>query len=225
MSKLSREKYIASPTTAASLAFWKEESFIVPQNMLIIGENEYRHALDSDKTAFEGFEDEPYFKLVFRMAEKRIEKPALPHGFELYNGTSKEFSEHIRLCYGGGPDEAELEEYNRHLAHVPSLFVMLKDAASGEIAASGIAELDPRIGEGILEWIQVSPAARRRGLGRFVVSELLWRMRDKADFVTVSGRLNDASDPLALYKSCGFSDMAVWHILKKAHETERSVGS
>ena len=154
------------------------------------------------------------------MSGKRIERPALPRGYALYSGNMKELSEHIRLCYGGGPDEAELKEYNRHLAHDPSLFVMLKDEETGAIAASGIAELDPRIGEGILEWIQVSPAARRRGLGRFVVSELLWRMRDKADFVTVSGRLNDASDPLALYKSCGFGEQAVWHILRKAHETE-----
>ena len=220
MVKLSREKYIASPTTAASLAFWKEESFAVPENMLIVGEEEYRRALDSDKNAFAGFTDEPYFKLVFRLDARCIERPELPRGHALYDGSMKEFSEHIRLCYGGGPDEAELERYKQHPTHDPSLWLMLADEKTGAIAASGIAELDRRIGEGILEWIQVSPAARRRGLGRFVVSELIWRMRDKADFVTVSGMLNDDSDPLELYKSCGFSEMAVWHILRRSHENE-----
>ena len=220
MAELTREKYIASPTTAASLAFWKEESFIAPEDMLIVGEEEYRLALDSDKNAFAGFADEPYFKLVFRIAEKCIEKPELPRGYALYNGTSKDFSEDICFCYGGGPDEAELESYKRHPTHDPSLLIMLKNEETGEIAASGIAEVDARIGEGILEWIQVSPDARRRGLGRFIVSELLWRIREKVVFVTVSGKLNDDSNPLALYKSCGFSGMAVWHILKSAKESE-----
>ena len=220
MPKLSREKYIASPTTTASLAFWKEESFTVPENMLIVGEEEYRRALDPDKNAFEGFTDEPYFKLVFRMEERRIEKPELPRGYALYNGSLKDFAEHIRLCYGGGPDEAELEKYKQHPTHDPSLWLMLADEKTGAIAASGIAELDGRIGEGILEWIQVSPAARRSGLGRFIVSELIWRMKDNADFVTVSGMLNDDSNPLELYKSCGFSEMAVWHILRRSHENE-----
>ncbi|MBQ4429496.1 MAG: GNAT family N-acetyltransferase [Clostridia bacterium] len=220
MAKLSREKYIASPMTAASLAFWKEESFTVPEDMLIVREHEYRRALDSDKNAFEGFTDEPYFKLVFRMEERRIEKPELPRGYALYNGSLKDFAEHIRLCYGGGPDEAELEKYKQHPTHDPSLWLMLADEKTGAIAASGIAELDGRIGEGILEWIQVSPAARRSGLGRFIVSEFLWRIREKVVFVTVSGKLNDDSNPLALYKSCGFGGMAVWHILRRSHENE-----
>lgn len=220
MAKLTRENYIASPTNASSLPFWKEENLKLPENMLVIGEVEFERALDSNKNAFADYTDEPYFKLVYRMAENRIEKPELPRGYALYNGTPKEFSEHIRLCYGGGPDEAEIESYKKHPTHDPSLFIMLKDEKTGSIAASGIAEVDSRIGEGVLEWIQASPDSRRRGLGRFIVSELLWRMREKVDFVTVSGMLHSESDPLALYKRCGFGEMAVWHILTKAREGE-----
>ncbi|MBR5947674.1 MAG: GNAT family N-acetyltransferase [Clostridia bacterium] len=220
MEKLTRENYLAAPTTASSLPFWKEEAFKLPENMLVIGEAEFERALDSNKNAFVNYSDEPYFKLVFRMAGNRIEKPELPRGYALYNGTSKEFSEHIRLCYGGGPDETEIENYKKHPTHDPSLFIMLKDEKTGSIVASGIAEADSRIGEGVLEWIQVSQGARRKGLGRFIVSELLWRMRDKADFVTVSGMLKSESNPLALYKRCGFGGMAVWHILTKARKGE-----
>ena len=220
MAELTRENYIASPTNAASLPFWKEETFKLPDNMLVIGEDEFLHNKGLNGGAYEGFTDEPYFKLVFRMAEMCVEKPELPRGYAFYNGSSKEFSGHIRLCYGGGPDEAELEEYKQHLSHDPSLWLMLADEKTGAIAASGIAEVDARIGEGILDWIQVSPDVRRRGLGMFVVSELLWRMRDKADFVTVSGMLNSESNPLALYKSCGFGGMAVWHVLRKNDDSE-----
>ena len=96
----------------------------------------------------------------------------------------------------------------------PELWLAVADAENGQIAASGIAELDTRIGEGVLEWIQVSPGCRRKGLGSFVVNELLNRMRNQAAFVTVSGRMNNESNPFQLYRSCGFGSPVIWHIIK-----------
>lgn len=89
------------------------------------------------------------------------------------------------------------------------------DSATEKIAASGIAELDAEIGEGVLEWIQVSPAYRRRGLGEAIVRELLGRLKPMADFVTVSGRMNNETRPELLYKKCGFGDMVIWHVLMR----------
>ena len=86
---------------------------------------------------------------------------------------------------------------------------------TGEIIASGIAEQDATIREGVLEWIQVSPAYRRRGWGRIIVYELLWRLTDQADFVTVSGKVNERTAPRALYDRCGFGEAVIWHVLKK----------
>ncbi len=81
--------------------------------------------------------------------------------------------------------------------------------------AAGIAELDTQVGEGILEWIQVSPAYRGCGLGAYVVTELLARMPQKARFATVSGQINDPSNPEGLYRKCGFRGNDVWHTLTK----------
>jgi len=83
------------------------------------------------------------------------------------------------------------------------------------VAASGIAELDRDCGEGVLEWIQVSEQHRRRGLGVYLVNELLWRMKDLARFVTVSGRCGNLNNPEGLYRKCGFTGDDVWHILRK----------
>lgn len=95
------------------------------------------------------------------------------------------------------------------------LWIAVKDNLTEKTVATGIAELDTRIGEGILEWIQVSPKYRRMGLGAFVVNELLNRMKGKADFVTVSGEVKNRTNPLALYERCGFSEKVIWHILTK----------
>jgi GNAT superfamily N-acetyltransferase len=57
-----------------------------------------------------------------------------------------------------------------------------------------------------LEWIQVSPEHRGKGLGKFVVNELLWRMKDTAEFVTVSGKVDTPTNPRERYLECGFSD-------------------
>ena len=84
-----------------------------------------------------------------------------------------------------------------------------------DIVATGIAELDPECNEGVLEWIQVSENYRRCGLGSYIVIELLWRMKDIAQFVTVSGQCNNPTNPESLYRKCGFTGNDVWHILRR----------
>lgn len=85
-----------------------------------------------------------------------------------------------------------------------------------EVVATGIAELDKEIGEDVvLEWIQVSEQHRGYGLGKYVVSELLWRMKENAKFATVSGQCNNLTNPEAMYRKCGFSGSDVWHVLKR----------
>ena len=97
----------------------------------------------------------------------------------------------------------------------PDLWIGLKENGSGILAASGIAEFDPGIKEGILDWIQVSPEFRRQRLGCFVVMELLLRLKKRADFVTVSGRMHNPTNPYALYLNCGFENPVVWHVIRR----------
>ena len=81
--------------------------------------------------------------------------------------------------------------------------------------ASGIAEYDENCREGILEWIQVLPEYRGKGLGKKIVSVLLNNLKKcGADFVTVSGNLDNVSAPLQLYKKCGFEGDDVWYICR-----------
>lgn len=75
-----------------------------------------------------------------------------------------------------------------------------------------MADLDPYMKEGILEWIQVLPEYRRKGLGKALVCELLTRMKGKAKFSTVSGDCNNINNPINLYRKCGFIGNSIWYI-------------
>lgn len=204
-----KEEYLRDPCGAASLSFRKAERISVPENMLILREDLF------DPSLLAEYADEPYFKLIHRM--NGLQKPELPAGFRPIDAGAEAFSRHIRECYGGGPAASEPEFARLFAPENAALRVALADEKTGKIAASGIADFDMAIGEGTLEWIQVSPEYRRMGLGFYVVRELLWRLAsaENARFVTVSGQLKSGSNPLVLYKKCGFGDEVIWHILTK----------
>lgn len=207
---MKEEFYLSAPCGVSSLPFWKTETVTIPNSLSIVRDDEYTQ----NENGYAAYTDEPYFKLVHQMRDLQI--PVLPDGFSIENIGIAGFAHHIGECYeDGGIFDEDLKKYINHPVYDPMLWIAVKDNQTEKTVATGIAELDTRIGEGILEWIQVSPKYRRLGLGAFVVNELLYRMKGKADFVTVSGKVNNKTNPLALYERCGFSEKVIWHILTK----------
>lgn len=205
---ISLEKYLEDPCGASSLPYWKALVTNVPENMLILHDSAFSEDLLAD------YVDEPYFRL--RHDLRHIPDARLPDGFELCDASPAQFASHINESYADISVSAEeIEAYLQHNVYSPELWAAVRACDSGKIVASGIAEFDSKIGEGILEWIQVSPEFRRFGLGTFVVSELLHRIAKKANFATVSGRANDSLSPEKLYRKCGFVGSDIWHILRK----------
>jgi ribosomal protein S18 acetylase RimI-like enzyme len=121
----------------------------------------------------------------------------------------------IRRCYGWPDDAPEVtKRLLTHPVYDPTLWVW-KVTADGERVGLGVAELDPSVPEGSLEWIQVLPESRRRGIGEAVVGELVRRLADRADLVTVAGRSDDAGTE-RLYRRCGFAGRDIWWVLKRS---------
>lgn len=200
--------YLKDPCGTSSLPYWKSCEVKVPESMRVLREDEFGEKM------LDRYRDDPYFKLRHDLSE--LKRETVPLGFRLVEAAPVDFARHISICYDReGVTVQELERMKEHFTYDPALWVALEDMASGELAATGIAGIDPEIGEGILEWIQVSPAYRRRGLGRYIVCELLSRMEGRADFATVSGRINNQCKPELLYESCGFRDRVVWHVLTR----------
>lgn len=208
---MEQNEYLSGPCGASSLPFWKTERIAVPENMRVVRGDAY------DAAHYAAWRDERFFKLRHDLAD--LKASLLPDGYRLVSATTEEFARHICDCYDAeGVTPEELDAYRAHPVYDPALWVAVA-AEGGGLAATGIAELDARIGEGILEWIQVSPAHRRKGLGAFVVNELLRRMTDRgAAFATVSGKLDSESNPLALYEACGVGGRVVWHVLTRGSQ-------
>lgn len=202
---MNKETYLADPCGASALPLWKTEQTRIPEGMTVIRDDRF------DAAQCKGT-DEPYFRLIHRL--EQIRQPELPAGFSPVSCSTEQFARHIRACYTEeGATAEELEQYRQRPVYDPDLWIAAADP-EGRIAASGIAELDRRTGEGSLEWIQVSPEYRHRGLGRYIVCELLRRLKDKAEFVTVSGRVNNEGNPQALYLACGFGNPVIWHVIR-----------
>ena len=201
------EEYLKDPCRASSLPFWKTEQLILPRGVTVIRDDLYTAERN-------GGTEEPYFKLVHRM--ETLCPPKLPDSFRIVPCEPEGFARHIRECYAEeGVNADELRACARRPVYDPELWIAVEDETNGRIAASGIADLDTSIGEGILEWIQVSPEYRRRGLGKYIVLELLRRMRGKAELATVSGRMYNPDNPYALYRGCGFTDPVIWHVVRE----------
>lgn len=203
-----KAQYIKDPCRASSIPYWKAVSMSVPENMQIL------HHDDLQGSMLAEYVDEPYFRLKHSLCG--IKPVAVPDGFIICKASLADFASHINSCYGGNHMTVDkLRGYTAGRVYCSELWIAVRDKVTGQIVATGIAELDREIGEGVLEWIQVSKEYRRCGLGCFIVKELLWRMKDTAKFVTVSGQCENSSEPEKLYRKCGFAGNDIWHVLKR----------
>lgn len=206
------ETYRKDPCRASSMPFWKTETLALPDTVRVIREDAWDGCVPEDWT------DEPYFKLMHCLQD--LTEPALPEGFCLTEADDAELSAQIRACYGGSyPGSEDLAAFRERTVYAPELWLALREQTSGRLAASAIAEWDKKTDEAALEWVQVSAAFRRRGLGGYMVRELLFRLRGKAEIVTVSGKWGDASRLERLYQSCGFENIVIWHVLRRTAHT------
>ncbi len=205
---ITKQQYLSDPCGESSLPYWKTVDMEVPENMLI------KHDRNFCSECLTDYIDEPYFRLYHNL--QMLHAASLPEGFQLCEAAPTEYAEHINQCYvGASITEEEIKSYFQHSVYSAELWVAVQECKSRKIVATGIGELDEQVGEGILEWIQVSPTYRGLGLGIYVVTELLTRIAKKAQFATVSGQINNPSKPESLYRKCGFQGNDIWHVLRK----------
>ena len=205
-------KYLHNPCETLATAFWKEQWFTKPEGISI--------SLDKDITSDDSASNEGirYFRLIHHLLECR--KAALPDGYVFRNVLLPDeatlVADVINQCYDGYSQTQEnVLQWTKHPVFDNKLWIFICEANSSAPAALGIADFDPHIKEGSLEWIQVLPAHRGKGLGEALVLELLSRLKDTSGFVTVSGEVENAANPERLYRKCGFTGDAVWVVNRR----------
>lgn len=97
-------------------------------------------------------------------------------------------------------------------AYFPEGWFFVRDERTGKPAGLAINGLCHETGEGFIDWIELLPRYRHRGLGSRLVRESIHRLRD-ARFITVSGSLDAPFAAGDLYRHCGFGPVCQWTIL------------
>ncbi len=159
-----------------------------------------------------------YFRLLARGLP--AEPAPLPDGFSFRPvdpaAESQGVAELINACYVGAHlTAAGVRDWTNTPVYNPTGWTWVIDEASGMPAGLGIADVDGTIGEGSLEWIQILPPYRGRGLGAALVQQLMRQLQHKTCFITVSGECANPTNPEGLYRRCGFTGEDVWWLLRR----------
>ena len=88
---IDEKDYLADPCGSASLPLWKTLQIEVPDNIMVIRDDEYVEGTINGS-------DEPYFKMVNHLTI--LKDALLPKGFNLVNKDVEDFVNHINECYG-----------------------------------------------------------------------------------------------------------------------------
>ncbi len=200
------------------MAYWHDPSIQPPLEEIDLSNISF--ALVHDDTRLIGEQShlvprQSYFRLIHRDQPPVLGCPA---GFYYETVHPQiDLSEVVRViqvCYADmNVSDKIVRSWQSHPVFDPDLWVWVVEKDHHRKAALGIAEFDANVPEASLEWIQVLPEYRRKGLGKAIVNELLRRVSNRSDFVTVSGMADNVSRPDLLYRSCGFTGLDLWWLL------------
>ena len=218
MLSVNDSEYLKNPCGTYSIPYWKNRTIHIPQNMKIVHDREFEEGLLLQ------YNDEKYFRLMHDLKDikkvyleefyiKTASLEDIPLLQELINHSYQDLS----VTYD------QLLGYTKSIVYDKDLWIIVYEKSTSKPIGCGIAELDKELKEGVLEWIQVLPEYRGKKVGQMLVNELLARLQGKADFVTVSGKVDNETRPELLYRKCGFMGADIWHILTKKEDYNDSI--
>jgi GNAT superfamily N-acetyltransferase len=211
---ISIDEYKINPCRVSSIPYWKIRTFKIPNNISVIHDEDYNTKIDNH------WIDTQYFRLKHNL--QSVELFPLDKMFEYREvdiNNIKDLQEVVSIinkCYIDiQVDLSQVTNWTKSEVFCKNLWEFIIDVNTQKPVALGIAELVKNVREGMLEWIQVLPEYRKCKFGQAIVMKLLVNLIDKADFVTVSGQVNNKTSPEKLYRKCGFEGNDIWHILAR----------
>lgn len=179
------------------------------------------HQRQIDNFATGKFDHTPYYRLIHRHSTppQHIQST----GFALKTINPKDeaglIHEFVTHCFFESDISAEtMLGWADHPVFDPELWLLLLDKKNDIPIGLGIAECDTEVREGTVLWVQILEEYRGHGFGKWLCSELLNRLKLRADFSTVCGQLHNETRPDILYRKAGFSGHDVWWILRRKED-------
>lgn len=210
---ISIDEYKINPCRVSPIPYWKMRTFKMPNNISVIHDEDYNIVPDNRCV------DTQYFRLKHNL--QSVGLFTLDKMFEYREvdiSNIKDLQEVVSIinkCYTDiQVDLNQVTNWTESEVFNKNLWIFIIDINTQKPIALGIAELDRNVCEGMLEWIQVLPEYQKRKLGQAVVKRLLVNLIDQAEFVTVSGQVDNKTKPEKLYRRCGFEGNDIWHVLK-----------
>lgn len=203
---ITKDEYLSNPCGTLSIPYWKNKTIKISNNIVIIHQNKFNNQFNK-------------YQRFFRLSHL-LESICIPKiKAEIINLDTDKIAliNMINICYKKQNitvNENDILELCNHPTYNNKLWIKIEE--NGTMIASGIAEYDKELNEGIIEWIQVLPENQNNGYGKAIVNSLLMELKNLgAKFITVSGDLDNNTNPEKLYRSCGFTGDDVWYICQK----------
>lgn len=207
---ISIKEYKTNPCKALSIPYWKAKSITIPSDMKIVHSSEFEEKL------LENYDDSKFFRLKHNL--KNIPLYNVPE-IELSNINFNNIDELVNMI-NSSYTHSQIRVTADDIKNWINSKVYCSDLWIGafedeKLIGSIICEFDSEVSEGVIEWLQVLPEYRNRGIAAALCSKALMKMSKFADFATVSGECDNITNPEKVYRKCGFEGDDVWNILKE----------
>lgn len=204
------EEYKKHPCEVSSIPYWKMEVMTVPANMKVI------HSSQFDENLLDDYSDKTYFRLqhtlnsipIFNAEIFKFKTISVNEIYALADMINRSYV-HSEICVSSD----YIKSLTDTKVYCPELWIGA--FSESKLIGSIICDFDVEVGEAMIEWLQVLPEYRNKGIASALVSGALIKMSRFADFATVSGECDNITNPKAVYRKCGFFGNDVWHILSK----------
>lgn len=189
----------------------------VKHSPLVLLHNDYY----SNEINNEFHEKRAYFRLKYSQTQSGL---SLDRAYYLEDAClpddAVEVARFIKLCYGYFmPSVEDVHSWMQRSVFDSRLWIWIKEKDTTIPVGLGVAEIDTILPEVSLEWIQVHPNFRGHGIASFIIQELVARSKAMGiDIITVSGEVDNDTNPEKVYRKNGFTGSDIWWCLRKRKE-------
>jgi GNAT superfamily N-acetyltransferase len=103
----------------------------------------------------------------------------------------------------GGLHSLRIKKWTTIPSFDPSLWFFIRDTTNQKLISIGISTFHKEVKETDLDWIFVLPAYQGKGVGRFLIDEIIRRSAYRSSVIRVGG-VDE------FYKKCGFFEKECW---------------